>query len=98
MKGGDRRSKPDALRALHGSKARPGHTEQPQFALLDASAAPAALTPAERVFWDYYGPILAGARVLTTGDVDTLRRYCEALGQIEEIRTLQRTSGYQRVT
>ena len=98
MKGGDRRSKPEAIRQLHGSKPRPRHAAQPQFGVLDAPDRPTALSASEKAFWAYYAPILAGARVLTAGDVDTLRRYCEALAQIEDIRTQQQAPEYRRVT
>lgn len=96
MKGGPRRNKPAALRALHGSKTRPRHGKEPSFAPMSVEA-PSTLTEIERAFWSYYQPILSAGNVLTAGDRDTLRRYCEALAEIDDIRAQQRAPEYRRV-
>jgi len=46
--------------------------------------APAALVTAERRYWAYFAPLLAGARLLTDADVETLADYCRACAQVEE--------------
>lgn len=46
--------------------------------------APAPLGAAARVYWDQFAPLLAGARILTAADVETLADYCRACVAVEE--------------
>jgi phage terminase small subunit len=86
MKG--RKPKPAAVRALHNSEDRAAHrarelveTAIPARASLKA---PAELVKAERRYWDYFAPLLAGARLLTDADWQTLADYCRACGHVDE--------------
>jgi hypothetical protein len=83
VRGGDRRSKPEALRELHGSKKRPGHQPQPQYPPLAAEAQ--NLSPAELAYWNYYAPLLTASRVLTAADRDALRMFVLALAMVDDI-------------
>ena len=96
-----RKPKPAAVRALHGSKSRPTHHDEPTIPdTPDEGADPIALSPpiglvaAERVFWREFAPLLAGARVLTPADVQTLADYCRACAAVDErgrrLRTVYR--------
>lgn len=88
--------KPAALRALHGSRSRPYHGEEPQIPDpgADDSAEvpddsepippPTGLTPAEREYWTQFAPLLRGAKVLTPADVETLADYCRACVAVDE--------------
>jgi phage terminase small subunit len=99
MKG--RKPKPAAVRALHGSRTRPHHRDDPT--ILDAAAAetvaiaaPRGLTPAERVYWCQFATLLATARVLTPADVETLADYCRACVAIDEVGQRRRTALHKK--
>lgn len=93
MKG--RKRKPAAIRALHGSRTRPHHhgepvipsgdttndLEQPTGTALDP---PPGLVNAERVYWHKFAPLLAGAKVLTPADEETLADYCRACVAVDD--------------
>lgn len=90
MKGGQ--PKPAAIRALHGSRKRPRHHDEPVIPDEGDPPAPAAagilppseLTKAERVHWSAFAPLLIGAKVLTPADVETLADYCRACAAVED--------------
>jgi len=79
--------KPDAVRTLQNSKTRPAHRDrevETAFAARASLRAPAELVKAERRYWDQFAPLLAGARILTEADVETLADYCRACVHVEE--------------
>src|SRR4051794_28731039 len=88
MKG--RKRKPAALRALHGSKARPYHNEEPVIPGSESPftgetpPAPTGLVKDERKYWNQFAPLLAGAKVLTPADAETLADYCRACVAVDE--------------
>jgi phage terminase small subunit len=45
---------------------------------------PAGLVKAERAYWATFAPLLAGAKVLTPADVETLADYCRACVAVDE--------------
>lgn len=79
-----RKPKPAAIRALHRSKRRPSHRAEPKIPTTAEPIAPAPLASAERAYWDQFAPLLAGARILTAADVETLADYCRACVAVEE--------------
>lgn len=107
MKG--RKPKPAAIRALHRSRTRPHHHDEPTIpegnsdaanepqAAPEPIAAPPGLVKAERVYWDRFAPLLAGARVLTPADVETLADYCRACAAVDERGRRLRTAFRKRV-
>jgi len=94
MKGGSRNAKTEAQRALDGSRNRPRHHKQPDVA--GECEAP-KLTKPQRVYWDYFAPIMQQARMLTPADRQALRLYCVALVQVDELLALQAAPEYARV-
>jgi phage terminase small subunit len=54
--------------------------------------APGGLTAAERKHWNWFAPLLAGAKVLTPADVETLGDYCRACAAVEELGKRRRTA------
>jgi len=89
MKG--RPPKPAALRALQASKERPSHRARESRDTPDtpipsrvALTPPAGLVTVERRYWAYFATLLAGARLLTDADVETLADYCRACAQVDE--------------
>jgi phage terminase small subunit len=97
MKGGARRNKPEALRTRDNSRKRPRHRPAVALEAVTALAVPSDLTPSEAAFWRYYEGVLAGVKVLTAADRDTLRNHCIALAQVADIRTEQGRPDYRRV-
>jgi phage terminase small subunit len=97
MKG--RKPKPAALRQLHGSKKRPYHDEPAPLpgdhdpvehrSIPDP---PRALVRSERRYWGYFAPLLAGARVLTPADVESLADYCRACVCVDDRSRRLRTA------
>jgi len=82
---------PAGIRALLGAKHRPYHKDTlPESDGAEPAAdpatiaAPADLTKAERAYWDWFAPLLAGAKVLTPADVETLADYCRACAAVVE--------------
>jgi len=47
-------------------------------------APPRGLIQAERRYWAYFMPLLAGAKVLTAADVETLADYCRACVAVDQ--------------
>jgi P27 family predicted phage terminase small subunit len=92
---GGQRPKGKALRALHGSRQRPWHRSEPTFTV--GAEPPKSLTAAELEYWSYYGPRLTRAGVLTEADREVLRLYCEALAQVDEIKSQQAQLDHERV-
>jgi phage terminase small subunit len=45
---------------------------------------PGSLVKPERVYWAQFAPLLAGARVLTPADVETLADYCRACAAVDD--------------
>lgn len=96
--------KPAALRTLHGSRTRPHHHEEP--VIPEASeiasegahipAPPSGLIKTERVYWEQFAPLLAGAKVLTPADVQTLADYCRACVAVDERGKRLRTAYRKR--
>jgi phage terminase small subunit len=62
-----------------------------------AIAAPAGLVKAERAYWEQFAPLLAGAKVLTPADVETLADYCRACVAVDERGRRLRTAFRKRV-
>lgn len=60
-------------------------------------AAPAGLVKAERAYWEQFAPLLAGAKVLTPADVETLADYCRACVAVDERGRRLRTAFRKRV-
>jgi phage terminase small subunit len=60
-------------------------------------AAPAGLVKAERTYWEQFAPLLAGAKVLTPADVETLADYCRACVAVDERGRRLRTAFRRRV-
>jgi P27 family predicted phage terminase small subunit len=58
---------------------------------------PARLVQAERRYWQTFAPLLAGAKILTPADVETLADYCRACLAVEERGRRLRTAYRQRV-
>lgn len=87
MKG--RKPKPAAVRALHNSEDRAEHREREavETAIPPARGTPkppAELVAAERRYWAQFAPLLAGARILTDADLETLADYCRACAQVAD--------------
>src|SRR5215472_17417515 len=87
-----RNANPAALRELLGTQYRrkrhldtvPDAEKPDSLPPSDASVAPPAyLHPDERKFWHYFAPLLAGARMLTPADTQTLVDYCRASYWVE---------------
>lgn len=98
MRGGDRRSKPAALRAIDGSKKRARHVETVEVEMPAATfAAPADLSAAELEVWAYYFPKLEAAGILKDGDRDALANYCTAIAAVADIRRQMAAPGWSRV-
>ena len=106
MKG--RPPKPAALRTLHGSRTRPNHQAEPTIpdVPVDAEArqttrtpvAPRGLIKAERAYWNQFAPLLAGAKILTPADVETLADYCRACVAVDDRgRRLRRELGRRKL-
>jgi hypothetical protein len=93
------RPKPAAIRALHNSKPRPHHREEPTIPDAPAAGpqipAPAGLIKAERAYWDYFAPLLASAKILTPADVETLKDYVRACLAVDNCARRLRTA-YRR--
>ena len=96
-----RKPKPAAVRALHRSRTRSHHRDR--LPAEDASPAPPRIAPprtldkAERRYWHQFAPLLAGARVLTPADVETLGDYCRACVAVDaRNRRLKRAMAAKR--
>ncbi len=96
--------RPAALRELLGARTRKHHhdrmpivdedgvVEDGALEAVDVGIrAPAGLVKGERVFWNQFAPLLAGAKVLTPADVQTLADYCRACYWVEEAGRRLRT-------
>ncbi len=99
MKG--RKPKPAAVRALHHTPTRSHHHDvapDPDAAPVDLAdvAPPAGLVAAERAYWDQFAPLLAGAKVLSPADVETLADYCRACVAVDERGRRLRTAFKRR--
>ena len=99
-----RKQKPAAIRALHGSRTRPHHADEPTIPADDAPItasgvpeAPHGLTKGERRYWGQFAPLLAGAKILTPADVETLADYCRACVAVDERGRRLRTAYRKRV-
>lgn len=85
---------PAGLRALRNQRERPRHHDKVPDAETpdalppsDASIAPPRhLTPDERAIWRYFAPLLAGAKMLTPADVETLATYCVATALVKSTK------------
>jgi phage terminase small subunit len=97
MKGGARRIKPQADRIRDNSRRRPYQRPQVQAEPVETLATPPGLTAAERAYWDYYMPLLASLRVLSSGDRDVLVNHCIGLAQVADIRQQQQSPEYRRL-
>jgi phage terminase small subunit len=83
-----------------GSRTRPYHKDRlpdegaggEVIAATEAVDAPVGLTPAERKYWGWFAPLLAGAKVLTPADVETLADYCRACVAVDEFGRRRRTA------
>lgn len=53
-------------------------------AAVDEVEPPPGLSKAERKHWGYFAPLLAGARVLTPSDRETLSDYCRSCVAVED--------------
>lgn len=105
MKG--RKPKPAAIRALHGSRTRPHHHDElpPEgdTAQEGIPSEPAVISPPgglvkeERAYWHRFAPLLAGAKVLTPADVETLADYCRACVAVDDRGRRLRTEFRRRV-
>lgn len=89
---------------MHGTPTRGYHHDRlPDDAVGESAAepvaiaAPAGLTREERKYWDWFAPLLAGAKVLTPADVETLADYCRACVAIDEFGKRRRTAMRKRV-
>lgn len=102
-----RKPKPAGIRALHGSRTRPHHRDAlPVEPVVEGEGAdesspstpapPIGLVKAERRYWDQFAPLLAGARVMTPADVETLADYCRACVAIDERGRRLRTAMAKR--
>lgn len=85
-----------------GSRTRPHHKDRLPDEASEAPesvtvAAPTGLTPAERKYWNWFAPLLAGAKVLTPADVETLADYCRACVAIDEFGRRRRSAMKKRV-
>jgi P27 family predicted phage terminase small subunit len=96
MRGGPRSNKPAALRAIQGSRTRPRHKREPKARPVELEA-PRHLTELERTLWEYYAPRLAGVKVTTELDRETLTQFVEARAQVEDIKAQQADPDYRRV-
>ena len=99
-----RKPKPAAIRALHGSRTRPHHKDElpdqdaPEPPLAPRTIAPPpGLVKAERAYWNHFAPLLAGAKVLTPADVETLADYCRACVAVDDRGRRLRTELRRRV-
>lgn len=86
-----RHRNPAGVRQLLNSRTRPHHVDRLPDEPADTVAPvpevlspPVGLTKAERVYWDWFAPLLAGAKVLTPADVETLADYCRACVAVDE--------------
>lgn len=92
------RQKPASIRALHGSRTRAHHRDEPVIPdTIDEAVhaaptipPPIGLTKAEQRYWAYFAPLLSGARVLTPADVETLADYCRACVAVDSRAKLLR--------
>jgi phage terminase small subunit len=102
-----RKPLPAAVREILGSKTRGHHRdrlpdgeEEQQDGQLEVAAvdipAPAGLVKGERVYWNEFAPLLAGAKVLTPADVQTLADYCRACFWVEDASRRLRTAWKKR--
>jgi phage terminase small subunit len=80
---------PAGLRELRGGRTRahhhdrlPGEDDALQLSSPDVKPPP-ELVPGEVRFWRHFAPLLAGARMLTPADIQTLVDYCRACDQLE---------------
>lgn len=98
---------PAAIRNVLGSKTRKHHRDrmpedgeeqqEGQLEIADVDIpAPAGLVKAERVYWNEFAPLLAGAKVLTPADVQTLADYCRACYWVDEAGRRLRTAWKRR--
>ena len=95
-----RKRNPAGLRALLGSRTRPHHKDRlpdeadsgEAIAEPVTIAAPGGLTKPERAYWSQFAPLLAGAKVLTPADVETLADYCRACVAVMELGRRRRTA------
>ena len=44
------------------------------------------------MYWDWFAPLLSGAKILTPSDIETLAYYCRACVAIDEFGTRRRTA------
>lgn len=80
-RGGDRRSKPTAIRLLEGNPGkRPINHAEPTPPPIDLTC-PAGLDAYGRQAWRRTAPLLADMGVLTQADADVLALYCDAYSQ-----------------
>jgi phage terminase small subunit len=83
----------------HGE--RPSATPSLTDTVTSPSAAivepPATLSKAERAYWDRFAPLLAGAKVLTPADAETLGDYCRACVAVDDRGGRLQTALRQRV-
>ncbi len=99
-----RKPKPAAIRALHRSRTRPHHQDrledppdgEPQAPPVTL-APPPGLVKVEVAYWDIVAPLLAGARMLTPADVETLADYCRACVAVDVRGRKLRTAFRRRV-
>ena len=98
---------PAALRELLGARTRPHHHDEMPVDPQDAKPgqlttvpanvpAPKSLTKVERAYWNKFAPLLAGARILTPADEQTLAHYCRACAWVDASSARLRTAWKKR--
>jgi phage terminase small subunit len=98
---GGRNRKSAEQHALEGTHRADRHGPLPETPPADVAPSPIAPPPglvaAEREYWEYFAPLLHGAKLLTPADRQTLADYCRACVAVDERSRRVRTEFRRRV-
>ena len=83
------RPKPTALKMIDGNRGkRPLPANEPIYELADIKP-PANLSAASKAEWQRLAPMLQTQRVLTEADLKIFGHYCEAVGNLAELKQIE---------
>ena len=83
------RPKPTALKILEGNRTRrPLPPNEPTYDIADIEP-PANLSAASKSEWLRLAPMLQTQRVLTEADLKIFGHYCEAVGNLSELKEIE---------